>query len=528
MTKTRFVRSIVWVIFLLIGTSQDLRAGVLEQDSLALVALYESTNGAGWTNNTGWLTGAVSEWHGITVSGERVTRMALGSNNLTGIIPAEIGGLTALEVLHLFVNQLSGSIPPEIGRLSKLKNLNISFNELTGSIPSEIGNLADLEILTFSHNELSGSIPDEIGNLTHLTEIYLQSNQLEGPIPAAIENLINLRNIYFSNNQLSASIPPGIGNLTNLVVLRLDLNQFSDSIPPEIGNLDHLKFLTLHHNQLVGLFPVEIANLENLNHLSLSVNQLSGAIPSELCNLTVMEKLDLSDNQFEDLPDLSADTALVELLIQNNRFTFEDIEPNIGVSTFSYSPQDSVGERRDIAVCQDSSLTLSVSVGGTANQYQWTRDGDDIPGAGSSSYTVDPVDQSSSGAYVCRITNTLATELTLYSRPFNVTVEGAAGVTNHPTEAAKTYALYQNYPNPFNSVTVIKYDLPRACRVVVKIYNLFGQELTTVVDEFQTAGEKMTSWNGLNQEGRAVTSGIYIGRLKTGDFSRSTKMILMR
>ena len=80
-------------------------SGVVEQDSLALVALYESTDGDNWDDNDGWLEAPVAEWHGVTVSGDRVVGLDLGSNLLTGEIPPELGQLSSLEVLDLHSNQ---------------------------------------------------------------------------------------------------------------------------------------------------------------------------------------------------------------------------------------------------------------------------------------------------------------------------------------------------------------------------------------------------------------------------------------
>jgi len=134
----------------------------------------------------------------------------------------------------------------------------------------------------------------------------------------------------------------------------------------------------------------------------------------------------LTDNQFTDLPDLSTITTISEFNIQNNQFTFKDIEPNIGVATnfFYYSPQDSVGEIIDTTVFLETSYTVSVSTGGANSLYQWKKDGTNIGTVSSdSTYTINPVAFSDSGTYICEITNTVATDLTLYSRPQNVTVE---------------------------------------------------------------------------------------------------------
>lgn len=90
------------------------------------------------------------------------------------------------------------------------------------------------------------------------------------------------------------------------------------------------------------------------------------------------------------------------------------------------------------------------------------------------------------------------------------------------------YALYNNYPNPFNPSTTIKYDLPNASNVTLKIYNIAGEELVTLAHEFQQAGQKSVSWNGKDNFGSKVSSGIYFYRIVAGDFVESKKMILLK
>src|SRR3954467_10406512 len=76
-----------------------------KQDSLALVDLYNSTNGPGWGSNENWLTGPVSTWYGIEVTGTRVTAIFMLLNSLKGSIPSSIGNLTNLVNLGLEDNQ---------------------------------------------------------------------------------------------------------------------------------------------------------------------------------------------------------------------------------------------------------------------------------------------------------------------------------------------------------------------------------------------------------------------------------------
>ncbi|MBN1997015.1 T9SS type A sorting domain-containing protein [candidate division KSB1 bacterium] len=86
-----------------------------------------------------------------------------------------------------------------------------------------------------------------------------------------------------------------------------------------------------------------------------------------------------------------------------------------------------------------------------------------------------------------------------------------------------TTSLYQNYPNPFNPRTTIKYKLHKSGHVVLKIYNLSGQEIATLVNEIQAAGEHEITW-----QPEGLTSGIYLYKLQTGKYSKIKKIIFQK
>lgn len=95
-------------------------------------------------------------------------------------------------------------------------------------------------------------------------------------------------------------------------------------------------------------------------------------------------------------------------------------------------------------------------------------------------------------------------------------------------EIPQEYQLFQNYPNPFNPKTTIRYQLPKPTGVTLQIYNLMGELVTTLVDEYQSTGNYKTTWNGKNQNGLEVASGVYFYSLITDDFVISNKMVLAR
>ncbi|QRM89633.1 T9SS type A sorting domain-containing protein [Lacinutrix sp. WUR7] len=215
------------------------------QDYSALVALYNSTNGDSWITNTNWLddTKPLSTWHGVTLTNNRVTSISLGSNNLTGVLPTEIGDFSELQTLLLWSNEITGNIPSEIGNLSNLIELDLAPNTFSGSIPPEIGNLANLEVLWLNQNGLTGNIPQSFQNLTNLRELYLigaigidsnwSSSAYNGDFPdltaLPLETLQMHRN-YFTFADVADEIATYQANITNFVFSP----QYTLDVPDEI------------------------------------------------------------------------------------------------------------------------------------------------------------------------------------------------------------------------------------------------------------------------------------------------------
>ena len=268
-------------------------------DRFALERLYEATGGPNWADSANWLTDRpLDDWYGVTTDDEgRVTRLELENNNLTGRIPAELGGLSSLTDLNLWGNQLSGSIPPELGNLASLRKLLLARNELTGWIPSELGNLARLEELNLHLNRLTGPIPPSLGKLSRLQRaLSLGNNRLTGPIPPSLGNLPSLLELGLEYNRLTGSIPPSLGNLGNLEYLGLQGNNLTGSIPPSLGNLGNLLHLYLESNDLDGPLPAELGNLTRLLHLWVIDNDLTGPIPDNFLGLNRLRSLGFTGN----------------------------------------------------------------------------------------------------------------------------------------------------------------------------------------------------------------------------------------
>ncbi|MDH3246541.1 MAG: hypothetical protein OEM26_18115, partial [Saprospiraceae bacterium] len=286
-------------------------------DYAALMALYNSTNGSTWTNNTNWGdTCDVCLWYGVGCDGNgRVIDINLNNNGLTGTLPPDIGLLTELREVDLVNNTVSGSIPLEIGNLTLLNRLDLSRNGFSGLIPVELGNLLSLSTLNLRFNNLSGNIPEEIGDISNLQFLILGNNQLDGTIPNSFQNLTNLSSLSLHDNSLSGSIPSFVGNFLNLNFLQLYRNKFSGPIPPTLGSLSNLINLRLEENNLSGNIPSELGNLSLVSYFSLSRNNLSGMIPSELEGLVSAHSILLDNNNLSGFlpPELSTLFQIIEI-----------------------------------------------------------------------------------------------------------------------------------------------------------------------------------------------------------------------
>jgi len=222
-------------IFLIIPVLFALAASVAEAaipdaERQVLIAIYNGTGGAGWTNSTNWNGAAGTEctWFGVICDGGQttVTSIDLNTNNLTGSLPATLNNLTGLVTFYVNDNQLTGPIPSLAG-LNNLAVFIVYNNQLTGPIPSLAG-LTNLAYFYAYNNQLTGPIPSLAG-LDNLAYFRVNDNQLTGPIPS-LAGLTNLVFFYAYNNQLTGPIP-SLAGLDNLAYFRVNNNQLSGDVP---------------------------------------------------------------------------------------------------------------------------------------------------------------------------------------------------------------------------------------------------------------------------------------------------------
>lgn len=447
---------------------------MLRSDSLALVDLYNSTNGPSWTTKVFWLqSGAkVSSWSGVTISGNRVVSLVLSSNNLTGTLPASIGNLTGLTQLNLGSNNLSGSIPSTIGNLVNLKFLLLRNNQLTGSIPSAMGTLVALEELRLEQNQLSGSIPTAIQNNKALKYLVLSGNALTGNIPPAIGELENLIELKLSRNQFTGEIPSSITNLLLLEHLDVQDNNLTGTIPSAIGSMSRLTDLLLgneavgvhvNKNRFTGTLPTSISNLALLETLKANDNALEGSIPL-LTSSSKLKVVDLSNNRFTALPVTIGLSALESFDVRYNLLTFEDLyfihSQNLK-DIFLYYPQqdESYQVKPDTIDFEVNSLvTLTVPDNTLNNEYVWSfNDLPVLPLVNSPTFQIPALTKQTMGTYTCEVFNVNIQGTYIYTFKVNATAElggvlydefGDPALAGSVDLYKVTGGAYERYPTP--------------------------------------------------------------------------------
>ena len=469
-----------------------------EADSLVLANFYRATGGSGWTNDRDWLKGPLGGWYGVTLNeAGRVTELRLDHNNLTGILPEELGSLAALKELDLAANKISGPLPEFLGNLTSLTYLHLGWNRFRGIIPASLGNLTRLKSLLLYWNSLSGPIPEELSNLTLLETLHLEANYLTGPVPV------------------------WLSNLTRLEYLELSRNDFSGPIPEELKNLSYLKYLHLDSNMLTGSIPASLGRLTRLEHLNLEYNALEGAVPNSILALERLGTLYLDHNRFTSLPDITGLPNLRWVHVSSNRLTFKDVEQqeHFGGESFTYAPQATVPVYTTRSA---SHVTFSVEVGGTANKYQWRREGlqgeEAIPGATADTLAV-PLSEPPT-YYWCEITNAKAPELTLYSeRAYPEEIY----TSSEREEDVLTFAVHANYPNPFSEATEIAFEAPEATHVRITVYDMLGRRVATAYDRTVSPGRYRVAYSAGD-----LAPGTYFYHVEMGRFRETRAMMLVR
>ena len=473
-----------------------------------------------------------------------LTKLELGANSISDI--SSLTGLTNLTELELWGNSIS-----DISVLAGLTNLTVLY---LGENPiSDISPLAKLTKLT----ELGiwgNSISDisHLAGLTNLIVLYLGDNSISDISPLA--GLTKLTELDLASNSIS-DISAVVG-LANLTYSDLSENSITDISP--IAELANLQYLELGGNNITDISP--IAGLIELIALDLSSNSISDI--SALAELTNLSALWLASNSIFDLSPLVANTglggaAMVDgsividmIIVHANPLNFSSINihiptlqnrgVNIWFDNIVENPADVNGDGNvnifdlvlvaSILGSEGQNLTADVNADGMVNIL------DLVVVAGMFDAAAAAPSASSQAAEVLTpaavrawLTDAQALQITdpIMERGIVVLQQLLAALT--PTETQ----LLANYPNPFNPETWIPYRLAQDAFVTLTIYDQTGQIVRTIEVGHQTAAfyenrSQAIYWDGRNQIGEQVASGVYFYHLAAGDYSATRKMLILK
>ena len=284
-----------------------------DADRSVLEALYHSTGGREWYDQTNWLTERpLGEWAGVETDsdgprhhagsereqpgglhpsrtrqpdGTRATRPRRWQRIPRSHAPVGADSTRTRQPRGATItgSRIDRSVGADSTRTRKPHRTHRSVpleQQPVGLHPTRTRQPHHARATGYWLNSLSGGIPPELGNLTSLVWLWLHGNNLSGSIPPELSNLENLLFLLLEWNNLSGPIPPELGNFASLGELGLGYNALSGPIPPELGNIATLVALDLRNNNLSGPIPPEVvAMMSRLDSLLLDNNRLTGTLP---------------------------------------------------------------------------------------------------------------------------------------------------------------------------------------------------------------------------------------------------------
>ena len=261
-------------------------------DSLALVAIYNASDGANWTKNNWDLTKPLDEWKAVTLTDGRVTALKLTTSGVIAkewTLPDEIGNLAELTDLRISSNKLAGELPESLYGLEKLEHLYLQNDNLACALSPKIGQLTELAELYVDRNaNMTGSIPPEIGNLKKLMRLNISQTGIGGAIPAELGQCDALLQFMAFKTNLSGNLPD-IWDMPVLQTVMLHTNPgITGPLPASLGKLKSLESGTapsiqIYSCNLTGSIPASFANLpEKTKQVHVQDNKMSGTIPASV------------------------------------------------------------------------------------------------------------------------------------------------------------------------------------------------------------------------------------------------------
>jgi len=279
-------------------------------------------------------------------------------------------------------------------------------------------------------------------------------------------------------------------------------------------NMVNLTEFNTEATPIGGTVPGVIFTLPAMEKVYIHDSEYDG-LPAELTSISGLTRLYLNGNLLTSLPDMSEMTwgDGAKIRVQNNKLTFEDLEPNVAVASdmfvaeFNYSPQANVGMPAAIDLMMGETLNLSVDVGGSANIYTWITGEDTvIEGATETTYQKEGVTVEDALSYKALIQSNLVPGLDIFSEVFTVTVDGVSSITEQQFEGLKVLG------NPVENILRLESQEPIE---FLQVYDITGKLLM----------ESIIKNTSVNLPVHQLDAGIYFVVLRAEDKLHTVKVI---
>lgn len=311
-------------------------------DSLALVALYNATDGENWT--TRWnLKRPMKNWPQVLVEevdGEmRVTKVMPQGFGLKGTIPEDIKYMDKLRYFSVEDNKVSGTFPEFFCDMKQLELLNLAKNNFNGEIPATLFDLPKLIYLILKGNRFSGKLPENIGNCKSLQTMEIQVNDFEGEIPRSFSQLVKLRYVQVGANRFHGALPDfsamdsligvefaGTAEFKTEPLPQADQQTLERKVwvkggftgpAPHFKNKPLLEKVLIYENNLTS--SPKFTNCPKLSVLYIGNNPIQTLDPSVTRDMPELEILNMPDCGLERLPDFVNCPKLKFLVVHFNK-----------------------------------------------------------------------------------------------------------------------------------------------------------------------------------------------------------------
>ena len=520
----------------------------------------------------------------------KLTHLSIGRNQITDLSPLQ--DLVNLELLSLTYNEISDLSPiknlttlmeldlegNQLSEVTILKDLtNLTHLSLRRNKISDISPLKDLRTLTYlSLRENMLADVSALKDLTNLTYLHIAFNYTISDI-TPLQNLTNLMHLQLDHNIISDVTP--LGNLTNIRHLDASDNLISDLSP--LKKLTKLTWIDLDTNKNLDLSHLKY--FPNLTFLDIHDNEIKDL--SHLTVLTKLRRLDLDDNLISDLSPLASLTKLTELDLSGNKII--DVSPlknliNLMILDLSrnhisdFSPLSGLIDKLQIYKISNqtvpSYISTDVNRDGIVNVV-------DLVLVAINYRNPNYMDSEKFGFYldvnsdavidvkdliaVAAAIDAAATAPTLLDYPVlraNLTVDNLKQwirlasqletqephiqngivilqrllyILTKDEAIPKETVLLSNYPNPFNPETWIPFELAKTADVTISIHTSDGKLVRLLKLGHLPIGKYHSKsragyWDGRNDSGESVGSGLYFYTLIAEDFSATNKMLILK